>query len=179
MINRKYLVYTHIVLSSFYLPFLSVVALSGGLHLLGIKGQQVRTEIFKIYTEMPESIEEVEDVFVKIFKENGIDYKFEYIVKRNEDYIFRPTTREHYIAQWTNQSKYYSIFKVEPNWVSKLMELHKGHGSTWSRGYRAGLGFALLAISITGVLLASPVRKYRNFFFLILLVSSTFTYFLF
>lgn len=157
--QRKQLITLHLVLSSFFLPFLLLMPLSGTLYLLGLKGEQKTQVAFAVDQPVPAGIEERAAFFRTEFEERGIDFDFEYIRESGSTLIFRPSSRDHYIARLTGSGAEVSL--VQPDFVKRIVELHKGHGPTLVKRLQTAFGIGLILIAVTGVWLAAVAPPLR------------------
>jgi len=164
--KRHHLITVHLILSTFFLPFLLMMPLSGVLYLTGLdKGEDPREEVFQVEAQIPESKEEREAFFRNLFKEKGIDFDFEYIRDRETQFTFRPSSRTHYVAHLKEPSTI--VFeKVTPRFVTRMMELHMGHGPQLFRSFEILFGIGLIVIAISGIWLSFIVPAYRTKLFL-------------
>lgn len=155
--KRSTLIFLHLGLASLFLPFLLLIPLSGGLYLLGQKGEQVKTEAFTIEGAVPEQPEEF---FRQAFKDKGVDFDFEYIRASGTDFVFRPSSRVHYMASKTESGT--TVYRLEPDWIKRLIEIHKGHGPTLIKWLQIAFAFAILLVTFSGVYLAVIIPSYRK-----------------
>ena len=156
--NRRTMIVLHLGLATLFLPFMLVIPLSGGLYLLDIKGEQTKSEAFRI-EQLPPT-EKPEDFFRQQFKERGIDFDFEYIRASKDDFIFRPSTRVHYMASKAGDAVV--VYKLEPDFVKRMIEIHKGHGPLIIRWLQVAFALALILVTLSGVYLAYIVPSYRK-----------------
>lgn len=161
MISRKQVINLHLILAALFMPLLLMMPLTGSLYILGYQGDQVKTKVFSVNASIPSDENEKEVFFREQFLKNEVDYKFEYIRSSKTEFIFRPTTRVHYVATQieTNQ---YDVFRVEPTMLKRLIELHKGHGPRAMRWFEVAFGIALILTTLSGLWLAWTVKSYRT-----------------
>lgn len=159
--KRHHIITIHLILSTFLLPFLLMMPLSGTLYLLGEKGEQTTSEkIFSIPGPIPEGELEREDFFREAFSARSVDFSFEYIKDAGGTLIFRPASRDHYIAKLNGEGA--DLHEVQPNFLKKMIELHKGHGPRLFRSFEMIFGLGLILIALSGVWLAVLVPAYRK-----------------
>ncbi len=161
MKNRKFWIYTHLILAAFFMPYLLLMPTTGSLYLLGFPGTEVKTEAFRINGEVPAETEAQENYFREQFRQQGIDFNFEYIRGTSTNFVFRPTTRTYYTAT-KNESGEIVFTRVEPNLLKRLIELHKGHGPQAMRWLEIAFGMGLILITLSGLWLAWTVKPYRK-----------------
>lgn len=138
--------------------------LTGTLYLLGQSGEEAREKIFEVQGVIPEEKSEKEEFFRQVFKDAGIDYEFQYIRETPTQLIFRPTSRTYMVAKPTDGGV--EIFKVTPNFMKSMVELHKGHGPLLFRYFEMVFGVGLILMALSGVWLAWVVPAYRNKLFI-------------
>jgi|GEM_PF-1577229 len=148
----------HLTLASIFLPFMLMFPLSGGLYLLDVKGGQAKTEAFKIEAPVPQ--ENPEDFFREQFKAKNIDFDFEYIRGNGKEFTFRPSSREHYVAERTEAGA--TVYKLEPDFIRKIMEIHKGHGPAVIRWFQVAFAIALILVTFSGIYLAATIPRYAK-----------------
>ena len=171
--KRPAIVKIHLILAGFFLPFLIIIPLSGGLYLAGEKGSFEETKDFVLKEKLPEQKDLFEKRVWEIFREQGISYQFEYARMRQDGADLRPTSKPHYRIRYKNDETQF-IF-VEPNIWAHLMELHKGHGPRAFKWLQIFFALGLLSIGISGVYLAFSVTTHRKPLF----ISAAFGFILF
>lgn len=161
MNTRKLMINVHLVLAALFMPLLLMMPLTGALYILDFKGDQTKTDVFQISESVPAE-EKMREVFFKEqFIKHGIDYDFEYIRASKTEFIFRPTTKVHYVAS-LGTDHIVTVSKVEPTLLKRMIELHKGHGPRAMRWFEAVFGLALILTTLSGLWLAWTVRPYRT-----------------
>lgn len=158
--KRTTLVNIHLSLSSFFLPFLLMMPLTGVLYLAGQKGEVVKELVYTINEKMPSDTVEQENFLKEQFSRFDKDYQYEYIKSSGTSHIMRPTTRTFYTIIETEEGL--EFYKSTPNLLSKLIELHKGHGPGIFKVLEVFFGFSLLLIVISGLFLTLTVKTYRT-----------------
>ena len=163
--KRNTLVKAHLALASVFLPFLLLMPITGGLHLLEIDGGQVKTFEFETSESVPETEAERLEFFHAQFKNQQITFDFEYVRTNGKDFTFRPTSRVHYVATQTASGLTFS--RVEPDLLKRLFEIHKGHGPLLMKWIEVAFALALILAAMSGLWLAVTSKIYRP----VLLVS--------
>lgn len=158
--TRKFLVQAHIVLAGIFAPLLILIPLSGGLYLLGIKGDMKQTLSFQIEESLPENEKELRAFFEDQFSKNNILFTFEKIKISGNSYIFRPSNHTHYMA--VKKDEGFDVFLMEPSLVKSLVEVHKGHGPSKLKTLQTFFGVGLLLLTVSGFILALTVSPYRR-----------------
>jgi len=156
-VNRRVLVNLHLGLASLFLPFLLLIPLSGGLYLAGQKGEQTKTEVFQIEGPVPE---DAATFFREQFKARNIDFDFELVRSAGADYILRPSSRVHYMATLSGSTLIF--YKMEPDWIKRLIEIHKGHGPAFIKWIQMAFALAIILVTLSGIYLAATIPAYRK-----------------
>lgn len=162
---RKVMTYVHLSLASLFMPLLLLMPFTGTMYLLGFKGDQTKTEAFRIpAVAIPEDEAEQKVFFREIFLANSVQYSFSYIRGGGKEFIFRPTSRVHYVASIADTSDKSEIVfsKVEPDLMKRLIEVHKGHGPVAMKWFEVAFGLALILMTLSGLWLAWTVKPYRK-----------------
>jgi hypothetical protein len=159
--NRSLIIKIHLFLACLYLPFMLLMPLTGVSYLLGFKGEETKSEMFQ--APPPPSLEESElkKYFQTNLEKNGIKPNFESIKINGQEYILRPSTRTHFIVK-NNLEADWSFFKIEPNWLKRLIEIHKGHGPKLMKWFEISFGLALILTTLSGLWLAITIPAYRK-----------------
>lgn len=153
----------HLVIAALFLPLLLMMPVTGSLYILGFKGDQTKVEAFRIQEVPPKDENAQEEFFRAKFKEQNLDYDFEYIRGNGKEFTFRPVTNVHYVAAIEGESLVFS--QVNPTLLKRMIELHKGHGPTLMRWFEVAFGVALVLVTLSGMWLALTVPVYRKLTF--------------
>lgn len=157
--SRKTLVTIHLYLAAFFAPIMLLMAVSGGLYLLGIKGSVEKGEtVFIAGAQINADGDKVEQV-KNILEQAGLDADFEYLKDRGSMMQTRPTSRDYYEIEPTPGGM--KITPASPDLVASMMELHKGHGPGLFRILEQITALGLILILISGLIigLKSPLLK--------------------
>ncbi|MEK9712227.1 MAG: PepSY domain-containing protein [Thalassolituus sp.] len=157
--NRKTLVTLHLYLAAFFAPVMLILAISGGLYLLDIKGEMVKGETVLIEGATISAEGDKAEQVKAVLALAGLDNDFEYIKERGPMMQTRPTSRDHYEIKPTSAGV--EITPVSPSLVAALMELHKGHGPGLFRILEQITALGLILVLISGLIigLKSPMLK--------------------
>ena len=150
----------HLVLASFFLPYLLLMPLTGSLYIWGFTGDQQKTEVFRITDAVPEDKDAQETFFREQFAKNGARTDFEYIRSNKTDFTFRPTTRDHYMA--SREGEGLTVYEIKPTFLRGLIEMHKGHGPVYMRWLQSVFGVFLILVTLSGLWLSITVPAYRK-----------------
>lgn len=163
MKGRKIILKVHLYLAAFFAPMVIIMALSGGLYLLGIKGNTTYNKV----ALLPDAKLDAESPGIKqelsaLLQQANIDFEFEYVKVKGKHFFTRPTSRVHYRLH--QSGKGVVIHQGIPDWQATLMELHKGHGPTWYKRFETLFALALMLVMVSGLILGlqSPLFKGRT-----------------
>ena len=159
--TRSLIVKIHVYLAAFLAPILFMVAISGGLYLVGIKGGVDSTPV-EIPAGMgldPKSTSLDADMR-SLLDDLNIDHNFEYVKVSGNTLFTRPTSRVHY--QFNTGSGAMTASRNEPSIQKRLIELHKGHGPLWFKDFQKFLAAGLLFILLSGLWLGLISPGLRN-----------------
>jgi len=162
--SRKTIMTLHLYLAAFFAPIMLIVAVSGGLYLLGIKGEMVKGEAILL----PGVVFDAEDTDEKAVQvrlalaDAGLDSDFEYLRERGAMMMTRPTSRDFYEIMPVEGGV--QVTPVSPDFVAAMMELHMGHGPGLFRILEQLMAAGLILTLLTGVVvgLQSPLLKTRT-----------------
>lgn len=157
--TRKLLVTLHLLFAGFLAPAFFLVAVSGGLYLIGNKGS-FPAEVINVpgAASLDFGSKTIEADVRKVLSEAGIDHKFEYVKSRGADKIhLRPTSRTY--LELTSDG---TVKRVKPNFQGSMMELHKGHGPKLFKLYQKLVALGLLGVIFGGVLVGLLAPAYRR-----------------
>lgn len=160
MPSRKLMIQIHLVIAALFLPLMLLMPLTGTLYIWGVRGEDVKAEAFRARGTPPGEREAQEAFFREKFREAGVDYDFEYVRGRGRDFTFRPASKLHYTASLDGEEIVFT--KVDPSLLTRLTELHKGHGPVLMRWYESIFGIALILVTLSGLWLALTVAVYRR-----------------
>ena len=132
---RATIIKLHLFVAAFFAPILLMVAVSGGLYLIGSKGKTERSTLM-----VPETIvfdEEADDLkaeVVSLLSQLGQSADFEYLKTSGKTLITRPTSRTGFEISHTETGL--SVVEVRPDWIKTIVELHKGTAQRCSKPFR-------------------------------------------
>jgi len=145
---RRLWINLHLYTAAFLAPMLILVATSGGLYLLGIKGtvEKMPVETMAAHSIDPGS-ETLESDVRQLLTSLGLEHDFEYLKQSGGTLVTRPTSRIHYEMQ-TSPLK---VTRIEPDLQKRMIELHKGHGPLMFKTFQKVLAVGLLFIVLSGL----------------------------
>ncbi|MET1254117.1 PepSY domain-containing protein [Aliikangiella maris] len=161
--SRKLLISIHLYLAAFFSPVILVIAVSGGLYLLDIKGGTEKEVVYsQVDTQFDIKADNIESQVQQFFQRNTIDYEFDYIKGGGNRYFTRPTSKPFYVFE--QQGDQLEVTRHTPDFVYHIIELHKGHGPSLFRNYQKLVALGLVFILLTGFYLgiSSPMLKQKT-----------------
>lgn len=149
--KRKLFINIHLYLASFFAPVTILVAVSGGLYLVGIKGEVVQQEIYRAEQAAIDtgSASLQADVNALLAAAGVQDYDYEYVKVKGTTLYTRPTTRDHYVIKLAGDAA--TVFSASPSLQSRLIELHKGHGPGSFKTFQKIFAVALVFVMASGL----------------------------
>ena len=159
--NRAFFITIHMYLAAFFAPFIFLVAISGGLYLVGVKGSLQEDPVFLaegivIDAKSPTLKADVDELLITA----GVsDYNYEYVKVKGSTLYTRPTSRTHYIIKLGDEVK---VSKAQPSLQNALMELHKGHGPTTFKTFQKFFALGLFCIVASGLWLGLSALGLRK-----------------
>lgn len=156
--NRKTLFNIHFYLSSFFTPFLLLIAITGTSYLFGNKGSLKSTLIQENISLQSETKKEQVSTLLKKLDPS---YSYEYLKDRKTSIQTRPTTRDYYNFKQTSPETF-SLYKVEPNLLSRVIEVHKGHGPKLLKYFQEALGVSLIFIVLSGLIMSLQMKNRKK-----------------
>ena len=158
---RNTLVLLHLYFAAFMAPAFLLVALSGGLYLIGNKGKVETTSV-----SLPQNAAlnfkspTLEDDVRALLVQSNIEHDFDYVKNRGDVIQLRPTSRTY--LSFTQTSEGLSATRHEPNLQAGLMELHKGHGPSLFKTYQKLVALTLFGVIFGGVMVGLLAKAYRR-----------------
>ncbi|MGB0624098.1 MAG: hypothetical protein ACPGLW_04565, partial [Luminiphilus sp.] len=132
---RALLIKLHLYCSAFFAAAIVLVAVSGGLYLIGIKGTIEQTPVGTLATGQQLLLEPSEAKVQAALASLGVsDFEFEYVKQKGSQLITRPTTRPFYTLDISGEDAV--VRYNEPSLQKRMIELHMGHGPTAYKAYQ-------------------------------------------
>ncbi len=159
---RKTLINLHLLFAGFLAPAFLLMAISGGLYLIGNKGEFKAVPLDLPAQASLDFKSPTIDADVKaLLAEAGIDHKFSYVKDRGATKIhLRPTSRTYLEFVQTPQGL--TASRVTPDFQGSMIELHKGHGPKLFKTYQKLVAIGLIGVVFGGVLVGLMARAYRR-----------------
>lgn len=159
--TRRNWINVHIYLAAFLAPMIILVASSGGLYLLGIKGSVEQEPVqLAVGSEIDLNSSSLKADVELILKQSNIDHSFEYIKQSGSSLYTRPTSKTYY--EFNVSDTGVSALKSTPDLQKRMIELHKGHGPLIFKVLQQIFAFGLLAIILSGVVLGITTPAFRS-----------------
>lgn len=158
--NRALFVTIHMYLSAFFAPFIFLVAISGGLYLVGIKGSVEQASVFSSsdysFNKESDNLKAEVDTLMAAAGLSAFDY--EYVKDKGSTLYTRPTSQEHYVIKLGDGVE---VIHAKPSLQSAMIELHKGHGPTSFKTFQKIFSVGLLFIVGSGLWLGLSAARLR------------------
>ena len=157
---RALLIKLHLYCSAFFAAGIILVAVSGGLYLIGIKGTIEQTLVGTLTTGQQLSQDPSEANVQAALASLGVaDFEFEYVKQKGSQLITRPTTRPFYTLDISGDEAV--VRYNEPSLQKRMIELHMGHGPTAYKTYQKVFAAGMLFIILTGLWLGLSSARLR------------------
>ncbi len=158
---RQLTILLHLSIAAFLAPAFLLVAVSGGLYLIGQKGAQTSTTLTLpagsvLDFKSPTLEGEVRDLLARA----NIDEEFEYIKNRGTLIQTRPTSQAY--VEFKQGSDGLVATRHVPNLQKSMIELHKGHGPLKFKTYQKLVALGLLGVVLGGFLVGLLAANYRR-----------------
>ena len=150
--NRALWIKLHLYAASFFAIPLLLMAVSGGLYLLGIKGQVQQSAVsLPAHVSLTVDSDSLEEDVRSLFASLEIDDDFEYLKIAGNTLYTRPTSKAHYeIKISKDQQPQVTMKHNTPDFVKRLVELHKGHGPLLFKDFQKIMALGLLFVILSG-----------------------------
>ena len=157
---RALLIKLHLYCSAFFAAAIILVAVSGGLYLIGIKGTIEQTPVGTLATGQQLSEDPSGANVQAALASLGVsDFEFEYVKQKGSQLITRPTTRPFYTLDISGDEVVVQL--NEPSLQKRMIELHMGHGPTAYKTYQKVFAAGMLFIILTGLWLGLSSARLR------------------
>jgi hypothetical protein len=159
--NRSLFITLHMYLSAFFAPVIFLVAISGGLYLVGVKGSVEQVSVYQSdgYALDATSAHLKSDVDSLLTTAGVTGYEYEYVKVSGNTLYTRPSSRLHYRIKLGDGVE---LVRAEPSLQSALIELHKGHGPTAFKSFQRLFALGLLCIISSGLFLGLSAARLRK-----------------
>ena len=157
----RYVRLFHLYVTAFVAPMFILVAISGGLYLIGVKGEVTKTPL-----ELPDNATldfasgNLKEDVSALLAAQGIKHRFEYVRGGSTSLVTRPTSRANYEIKLVDQKLV--AHRVKPDLQKTMIELHKGHGPTLFKTYQKLVAISLILIVVSGLWMGLNSKMLRN-----------------
>jgi hypothetical protein len=160
--TRNFLITCHLLLAGLLAPLFLLVAITGGLYLIGEKGEVTETALqTSADLRLDPDTETIEADVRSVLAANDLATDFEYLRMRPGSITTRPTTRD-YVVLKEGDDGAWSASLNEPNFLYSMIELHKGHGPQAFKTYQIGAAISLFLVVLGGLLVGLLAPAYRK-----------------
>ena len=147
--RRSFWTTLHFCVAAFLAPVVVLMAISGGLYLLGIKGKVAEMPVpLASDASLDLAAPDLDAAVRQFFADAGVEHRFEYLKREEGTLITRPTSRVHYAFHISQDGV--RLTRNEPNLQKRLIELHKGHGPTAFKTLQKVMAAGLIVVVSTG-----------------------------
>ena len=159
--TRALLIKLHLYLSAFFSAAIILVAVSGGLYLIGIKGSVEQTSVATLSAGQQLLADPSQSAVQEALAEVGVrDFSFDYVKQKGTQLITRPTTRPFYTLDVADDE--IVIRYNEPSLQKRMIELHMGHGPSAYKVYQQIFAAGMLFIILSGLWLGLSSDRLRR-----------------
>lgn len=159
--TRALLIKLHLYLSAFFSAAIILVAVSGGLYLIGIKGSVEQTSVATLSAGQQLLADPSQSAVQEALAEVGVrDFSFDYVKQKGTQLITRPTTRPFYTLDVAGDE--IVIRYNEPSLQKRMIELHMGHGPSAYKVYQQIFAAGMLFIILSGLWLGLSSDRLRR-----------------
>jgi len=160
-VSRSLWIKAHLLAAAFFSPALIIMAISGGLYLIGTKGSVQQTPVqatpdMTLDVTSPQLEQDVRNLLSGI----DADFEFEYLKISGNTLTTRPTSRDYYTINAGTDAL--TITHNTPDLVKHLVELHKGHGPLLYKDFQKVMAIALLFVLLSGAWLGLSAAGLRS-----------------
>lgn len=159
--SRALFIQIHLYLSAFFSVAVILVATSGGLYLLGVKGDTETTRIAVLPNAAMQLAEPSKVNVLSVLEQAGVSgFAFDYVKDRGSVLQTRPTSRPYYQLRTVGDAV--EVDYVVPSFQKSMMELHMGHGPSSYRIYQQIFAAGMLFIIVSGLWLGLSSPRLRK-----------------
>jgi hypothetical protein len=159
--TRALLIKLHLYLSAFFSAAIILVAVSGGLYLIGIKGWVEQTPVGTLSAGQQLLANPSQSAVESALAEAGVsDFRFDYVKQKGTQLITRPTTRAFYTLDVAGDE--IIVRYNEPSLQKRMIELHMGHGPSAYKVYQQIFAAGMLFIILSGLWLGLSSDRLRR-----------------
>jgi len=158
---RALLIKLHLYFSAFFAAAIVLVASSGGLYLIGIKGTVEQTVIGTLDSGEALLADPSHAAVASALAELGVlDFDFDYVKQSGSHLITRPTTRPFYSLDIADGKV--TVQHNAPSLQKRMIELHMGHGPSAYKTYQQFFAAGMLFVMLSGLWLGLSSDRLRT-----------------
>jgi len=159
--TRALLIKLHLYFSAFFSATIILVALSGGLYLVGIKGSVEQTTVATASGGQALLADPSKMAVQSVLANSGVtDFEFDYVKQAGSTIMTRPTSRPYYTLTISGDAV--EITLNHPSLQKRLVELHKGHGPTAFKTFQKIFAAGMVFIMLSGLWLGLSSERLRK-----------------
>jgi hypothetical protein len=160
-VSRRFFINVHLYLSAFFAGIVVLMALSGGLYLLGIQGETTDTEIAQITGGHALLADPSVAAVAKVLERAGVsNFSFDYARSSGKRVYTRPTSETSYLMEVRGDT--ITVTRQVPDLQKRMIELHKGHGPAAFKTFQKVFAAGMLFIILSGVWLGLSAPRLRQ-----------------
>ena len=157
----RYIRLFHLYVTAFVAPMFLLVAISGGLYLVGVKGETTKTPVDLPADAMLDfASDDLKGDVSALLAAQGIDHRFDYVRGGATSLVTRPTSRVNYEIKLDDQKLVAN--RVQPDLQKRMIELHKGHGPVLFKTYQQLVAVSLFLIVLSGLWMGLNSKMHRQ-----------------
>ena len=158
---RAVLIKLHLYFSAFFSAAIVLVAVSGGLYLMGIKGYVVQSEAGSLDSGEALLADPSHAAVAAALATVGVTgFEFDYVKTKGAQLITRPTTRPFYTLDI--KAEQVTVRYNEPSLQKRMIELHMGHGPAVYKIYQQFFAAGMLFVMLSGLWLGLSSDRLRK-----------------
>ncbi len=158
---RALLIKLHLYFSAFFAAAIVLVAVSGGLYLIGIKGSVEQTMVGSLDSGEALLADPSHAAVDAALAGVGVaDFDFDYVKQSGSRLTTRPTTRPFYTLDIEGEEV--TVQYNTPSLQKRMIELHMGHGPSAYKTYQQFFAAGMLFVMLSGLWLGLSSDRLRT-----------------
>jgi len=159
--TRALLIKLHLYFSAFFAAAIVLVASSGGLYLIGIKGSVEQAMVGSLDSGESLLADPSHAAVTSALEELGVpDFDFDYVKQSGSRLMTRPTTRSFYT--FDIEGDQVTVRYNTPSLQKRMIELHMGHGPSAYKTYQQFFAAGMLFVMLSGLWLGLSSDRLRK-----------------
>ena len=179
IMRRRSWITFHLCVASFFAPVLLLMAISGGLRLLGFEGSVKETPVtVPSGASLNPGSHHLEDEVRELLMDAGVDHRFEYVGGAGHDHsagghghnedsegeavtlTTYPTSRVYYVLQIGEGGV--QVTRHEPDFQERLIQLHTGNGPSAFKYLQRFMAVGLILMVLSGFSIGLSAVRLRT-----------------